>query len=39
MNILKRNPYDKSIFEELITGDLINKCITESYDKNYKLKA
>ena len=37
MSILKRNPYDKSIFEELITGDLINKCITESYDKNYKL--
>ena len=36
MSNFKRNPYDKSIFEELITEDLINKCITESYNKNYK---
>tara|TARA_B100001057_G_scaffold500271_1_gene614420 strand:+ start:3044 stop:3613 length:570 start_codon:yes stop_codon:yes gene_type:complete len=39
MSNFKRNPYDKSIFEELITEDLINKCITESYDKNYKINS
>ena len=37
MSNFKRNPYDKSIFEKLITEDLINKCITESHNKNYKL--
>ena len=32
-----RNPYDKSIIEEIFTQDLINRCISESVNKNYKV--
>ena len=32
-----RNPYDKSIIEGIFTKDLINRCISESVNKNYKL--
>ena len=32
-----RNPYDKSIIEGIFTEDLINRCISESVNKNYKL--
>ena len=32
-----RNPYDKSIIEDIFTEDLINRCISESVNKNYKV--
>ncbi len=32
-----RNPYDKSSIQEIFTEDLINRCLSESINKNYKV--
>jgi len=37
MGKYKRNPYDKSIIEGIFPKDLINRCISESINKNYEV--